>query len=277
MLTRIERQIPALSKAEKRVGEWVLAHPSRAAAATLADVAAASGASEPTVIRFCRRVGLDGFRDLTRRLTETLSRSTSYIHRDVNANDTPSDAIEKVMDASIRALINTRSMLQTRPFEDAVDILKIARQIAFIGVGASGHVATDACHKFFRLGIPCTSFTDLPSIQQFAAIVGNGDILLFVSATGTRNALVSAAETASKNGATVIALTDPSSLLARSANIVLPCEPGEDTSIYTPMSSRLAHLALLDALLVSLALSIGEAAGSKLRASKNAISMDFSD
>lgn len=274
MLNRIERQIPSLSKAEKRVGVWVLAHPSRAAAATLADVAAASGASEPTVIRFCRRVGLDGFRDLTRRLTETLSRSTSYIHRDVNANDTPADAIEKVLDASIRALINTRSMLQPRPFEDAVEILKVARQIAFIGVGASGHVATDACQKFFRLGIPCTSFTDLPSIQQFSAVSGNGDILLFVSANGTRIDSVSAAEAARKNGASVIALTEPSSPLARTANIVLPCEPSEDTSIYTPMSSRLAHLALLDALLVSLALSIGEAAGSKLRASKDAISMD---
>ncbi|NNC76927.1 MAG: MurR/RpiR family transcriptional regulator [Woeseiaceae bacterium] len=276
MLYRIKRRIPDLSKAEKRVAEWILAHPRRAASATLADVAAASGASEPTVIRFCRRIGLDGFRDLTLKLAETLSRPASYIHRDVDATDSAKDAIEKVLDASIRTLINTRTMLQARPFEDATTALKTARQIIFIGVGASGHVANDASQKFFRLGIPCSSMPDQPSIQQLAAVTTTGDVLVFVSAAGRRSVFSAAAELARSNGATVIAVTDPSSQLAKAVDIVLPAEPGEDASIYTPMGSRLAHLALLDALLVLLALSLGTAATDRLRASKDAISGEFS-
>ena len=52
---------------------------------------------------------------------------------------------------------------------------------------------------------------------------------------------------ARERGATVIALTDQGSKLASLATIVFPCEGVEDPSVYTPMSSRLAHLALLDA------------------------------
>lgn len=53
-----------------RVGKWVLVHPRQVTDATLASVAQQCGSSEPTVIRFCRRIGLGGFRDLTLRLTE---------------------------------------------------------------------------------------------------------------------------------------------------------------------------------------------------------------
>ncbi|ANO50132.1 MurR/RpiR family transcriptional regulator [Woeseia oceani] len=277
MLNRIDHLLPKLSPAEQRVARWVLAHPRQAAGATLAKVAEASGASEPSVIRFCRRVGLRGFRDLTLRLTEALSRPASYIHRDVDANDALPDAVSKVIDASIQALVDTRALLAMMPLEQTVAAMQAARQLVFIGLGASGHVAGDACHKFFRLGIPCSALIDSPGIAQMAAIARPHDVLVFVSTNGAWANSARAAEIANKRGATVIALTDPMSRLANAASIVLPCEPVEDTGVYTPMRSRLAHLAILDALLVSLALSMGDEASANLRASKDAISSQYSD
>ena len=73
MLGQINHSLKRLSRAEKRVAEWVLAHPREVAEATVADVARAAGTSQPTVIRFCRSIGLRGFRDLALRLTEALS------------------------------------------------------------------------------------------------------------------------------------------------------------------------------------------------------------
>jgi RpiR family transcriptional regulator, carbohydrate utilization regulator len=275
MLSRIEQLLPKLSKAEQRVAEWVLAHPRQAAGATLAVVAEAAGASEPSVIRFCRRIGLKGFRELTLRLTEALSRPASYIHRDVDASDAVPDAVNKVLDASIQALLDARALLAIMPLEAAIAAMQDARQLVFAGLGASGHVAADACHKFFRLGLPCSVLNDGPSITQFAAIATTGDVLLLISANGAWQETALAAESAKKRGATVIALTDPLSRLAAAASLVLPAERIEDTSVYTPMSSRLTHLAVLDALLVSLALSMGEQASGNLRASKDAISVQF--
>lgn len=272
MLGRIENRLDQLSRTERKVAEWVLEHPRQAAEATLREVADAAGTSEPTVVRFCRKVGLGGFRELTLRLTEAMSRPVSYLHSDVKAGDSTSDATLKVLDASITSLVELRGELSAMPVDEAVHVLSRARQIVFAGLGASGHVARDACHKFFRLGTPCSAFTDIPGLMQFGAIAGPGDVLVISSHTGSWRELVSAAGGAARGGAVVIALTDPDSPLAQAANVVLPCRIIEDTSVYTPMSSRLAHLALLDALYIALALRLGPDAFDRLRETKEALS-----
>lgn len=271
MLNTIEQRVPDLSPAEQRVARWILGHPRQAAGGTLAVVARECGTSEPTVIRFCRHVGLGGFRELAIRLTETLSRPVSYVHRNVGPDDTASDAITKVMDASIQSLIDIRAQLSTMPIDAAVEALSAARQVSFAGLGASGQVAQDACQKFFRLGIPCTALTDTPMILQYAAIVDPADVMIVISQTGRWPELARAAELATKGGATVIALTDPRATLAAAADIVFPYRAPEDSGVYTPMSSRLAQLALLDALQVALALAIGDPAVEKLRNAKSAL------
>ncbi|MDH3531357.1 MAG: MurR/RpiR family transcriptional regulator [Gammaproteobacteria bacterium] len=271
MLTAIEQRLADLSPAEQRVGRWVLGHPRQAAAANLAAVARACGTSQPTVIRFCRHVGLGGFRELAIRLTEALSQPAGYVHRDVSADDSAADAIAKVMDASIQSLMDVRAQLSGMPIDAAVTALSTARQLAFIGLGASGQVARDARQKFFRLGIPCTALTDTPMILQFAAIVDPADVLIIVSQSGRWPVLARAAELAQNGGATVIALTDPQTTLAGAADIVFPYLTPEDSNVYTPMSSRLAQLAMLDALQVALALSLGDPAVAKLKNAKSAL------
>jgi RpiR family carbohydrate utilization transcriptional regulator len=272
MLSVIQDRLESLPPAERRVANWILEHPRSAARATLAELAENCGSSEPTVIRFCRRIGLGGFRELALRLTEAMSQPASYIHQDVQADDFPVDAATKVVDSSIQSLFDIRAHLTAMPIETAVTAMASARQLVFAGLGASGHVASDACHKFFRLGLPCMALTDTPSILQFAAIAAPEDVLLITSHSGRWPEVARAASSARNRGSTVIAITGASTELARQASILFPINAREDTSIYTPMSSRLAHLALLDALQVGLTLHIGDSAVDKLRLSKNALS-----
>ncbi len=271
MLEQIEQKLGGLSRTEQKVGAWILRHPRQAAAATLREVAAATGASEPTVVRFCRHVGLGGFRELTLKLTEALSRPASYVHAGVTADDALGDAVAKVLDSSIQALLDVRGELGNMPLDRVVAAMAAARQLVFAGIGASGHVASDARHKFFRLGIPSSVFTDAPGLIQFAAIAAPGDVVVIASHTGAWLALRDAATLARRNGATVIAITDPGSPLAASVDILIPCRVMEDTSIYTPMSSRLAQLALFDALQTAVALELGAGAVERLRGAKRAL------
>ncbi len=275
MLAEINLALPNLSPSERRVADWILAHPKEAVGAKLAHVASECGTSEPTVIRFCRRVGLSGFRELGIRLTEALSRPASYVHRDVGPDDSSSDAVIKVMDASIQSLLDMRARLSAMPVDEAVRRMSKARQIAFAGLGASGHVASDACHKFFRLGIPCSTLTDTPMILQFAAIAEANDVLVLLSHTGRWPEFAKAARIATGRGASVIAITNVASDLAAEATVLFPAQVIEDTSVFTPMSSRLAQLALLDAIHVALALARGAAASDRLRLSKNALQPGF--
>ena len=271
MLGQINHSLGRLSRAEKRVAEWVLAHPRQATESTVAEVARACATSEPSVIRFCRRMGLSGFRELTLRLTEALSLPGSLLHRDVSAADSTSDATVKVVEAAIKSLVDLRAQLSTMPFEKVAQRMARSRQFVFAGLGASGHVASDACHKFFRLGTPTSALTEPPSIRQFAAIADDRDVLVLISKNGDSAELRNAAVEARDNGTLVVAITDPESALASAASMTFACDAGEDTNIYTPRSSRLVHLAVLDALHVATALALGETAAENLSRSKDAL------
>ena len=271
MLQEIDDAMPTLSRAERAVAEWVLKHPRRTTDATIADLARAAGTSEPTVIRFCRSVGVDGFRDLKLRLAAAVSRPGSFVHKDVSPEDNVDEAVTKVIDRSLQALYDLRARVSDLPFEQAVQAMAAARQIVFAGLGASGQVARDARQKFFRLGIPCSTATDPPMLLQMAAIAEPDDVFVAISHTGRWPIVLQAMQRSAERGATVIALTDRESQLARAADLVLGGRVEEDTSIYTPMSSRLAQLTVLDALQVALAVNLGSAAEERLRLSKKAL------
>jgi len=272
MLNEIDSALPRLSRAEKAVGEWVLANPRLATSATVAEVARAAGVSQPTVVRFCRSLGVKGFSEFKLRLAADVGRPGSFAHRDVAHDDSPTDAVLKVLDSSVSALHALRSRAEALPFADAVGLLGEARQIVFAGLGASGRVAEDGAQKFFRLGIPCSSATDDPTLLQMSAVARRGDVYVAVSNSGRWPAMVRSMKAARNNGADVIALTDPDSPLARSASFLFPRRADEDAGIYTPMSSRLEQLAILDALQVALAVGLGSGAEARLRASKEALS-----
>ncbi|MEL7537075.1 MAG: MurR/RpiR family transcriptional regulator [Pseudomonadota bacterium] len=271
MQADIDASLTSLPAAEARVGRWILAHPRETLRASVRALATAAGTSEPTVIRFCRRLGLPGYRELKLRLAADLSRPTSAMHRDVEATDTLSDAVGKVLDQSIAALIELRDDSATLPFAAAVDALAAARQVVFVGEGASGRVAEDVWHKFFRLGRPSVYATDGPTIRQLAAVCTPADVLVAISHSGESTTSIAAASLGRARGATTIAVSKRGSPLIEAVDIGFACSADEDTSVFTPMSSRLTQLAVFDALHVALALALGESAETALRQSKAAL------
>ena len=234
-------------------------------------VAKAAEVSEPTVIRFCRRIGLEGFKQLKTGLIAALQRSESYLHHDVVSSDSASSAASKILESSIETLVDLRQQISRMPFAAAAGKMKTARQITFVGLGASGHVASDACHKFFRLGIPCTTALDTPGVLQQASVCQPRDVFVAISHTGRWPEMIRGMRLARARGAETIAVTDADSPLAEVVGLIFPSHADEDTSVYTPMSSRLAQLTLLDALQVSVALAVGPKAENNLRSTKAAL------
>ncbi|MEP1595960.1 MAG: transcriptional regulator, partial [Halieaceae bacterium] len=61
ILREVETRLDQLRKSERKVAELVLARPEDVIHMRIVDLAAAAEVSEPTVIRFCRAIGCDGF------------------------------------------------------------------------------------------------------------------------------------------------------------------------------------------------------------------------
>jgi RpiR family carbohydrate utilization transcriptional regulator len=270
-LSLIERQAADCSKAELKVAQFVLSDARLVLRMSIAELARHVGVSEPTVIRFCRRLGYSGFRGFKDELLAQSGNMDSVLHQTITENDPVSEAVSKVLESCTRTLLDVSHLARSLPFEPAAAMLTKAKQIVFAGLGASGFVAQDAQHKFFRLGIPCRTALDTPTILQSAAIAQPGEVFIFISQTGEWPELVNALDRCRAQGVSTLAFTRRGSELAARADLVFDCEVGENTHVYTPMNSRLATLALLDALQVSLAILMGQPAEANLRETKTVL------
>ena len=75
----------------------------------------------------------------------------------------------------------------------SVGELRQARQVAFFGMGASGSVARDAQHKFFRFNVPVVAYEDGLMLRMHASAMKTGELAVVISHTGRTRAMVEAA------------------------------------------------------------------------------------
>ena len=261
MLDRIQALLDTLPPAEQKVAALLLKDPRHFARSPVGELALAAGVSKPTVIRFCRSVGFDGLSDFKLRLAATISDGIPFIHRTVNPGDSVAEVLVKVVDNHAAALLRYRNDAQMGPISLAVDALEQAwlkqRRIEFYGVGNSGIVAEDAQHKFFRLGVHAVAHRDVHMQVMSAGLLTRGDVVVAVSNSGRTRELMDATEIARARGATVVVITGSGSPLAAQADIHLAADHPESYDRYSPMTSRLLHLNIIDVLATCLALRIG--------------------
>jgi RpiR family carbohydrate utilization transcriptional regulator len=271
LLLRIAATLPELRKSERAVAQRVLAQPEEVLHQSIAGLAAQVGVSQPTVARFAAALGFSGYREFKLRLAQSLAAGVPFVHQDVAPDDTLKQVAPKVFDRTIGALIKVRNDLDPAQLQRAVRILARARRIECYGVGASGIVALDAQHKFFRFGVPTVYYTDTHTMGMAATVLRAGDAVLAISASGRTTDMLGIVEIALESGAQVIAVTASHSPLARAATVALCADVPEDPDVYTPMISRLAHLAILDVLSVGVALMLGPALASRLERTKQTL------
>ncbi|MEN9844197.1 MAG: hypothetical protein RLZZ612_2026 [Pseudomonadota bacterium] len=266
MLDRIKASLPSLAPAEQRVAKLVLQDPRTFASLPVTELADRAHVSKPTVVRFCRSMGYDGLTDFKLKLVGTVSEGVPFIHRSVDADDKVGDVLVKVIDNTVAAFLKYRNDASTHAIEKAVDALVNAhthnKRIEFFGAGNSGIVAQDAQHKFFRLGLHTIAYSDGHMQVMSASLLRPGDCLVVISNSGRTRDLMDATDIARKHGATTIVITASGSPLAAAGHIHLAADHPEGYDRYSPMTSRLMHLMVLDVLATAVALRIG---GNKLQ------------
>ena len=253
MLTQIKASLDQLSRSERKVAEFVLADASRVLSMSIARVAKEADVSEPTVNRFCRTFSATGFPDFKLKLAQSLASGPALTTSMVSENDSMPEIFSKLTDKAVCSVQDLKSSMDIPTLERAVDLFCQARQVAFFGMGASGSVARDAQHKFFRFNVPVVAYEDGLMQRMHASAMGTGDLAVVISHTGRTRAMVEAATFAREAGASVLALTRSDTPLSRVASLTLPVNVDENTDLYIPMVSRLMQLLVLDVLVTGVA------------------------
>ena len=253
IIRRITDNHPALRKSEAKVADFVLAHANDVINMRIVDLAAQSEVSDPTVIRFCRALGFDGFQSFKLQLAQQIGMGSVYTQFAVDDSDTVNDLCNKVFDTTVGTLRTVRDELDPDILEQAINTISNARRVEFYGFGASGPVAADAQHKFFRLQLSTTALMD-PHIQHMSAIsLGEEDVVVAISQSGQTRALLQSVNLAKEAGATVIGLAPQNTPLSEICSIPIHVTMEEDMEAVTPISSRIAHLVVIDVLATGVA------------------------
>ena len=260
-----------LSRSARKVANIVLERPEAVIRMTLAELASEAAVSEPTVVRFFRAIGCDDYNDFKVALAQSITVDFTYADIDITPDDTAATYATKVFRATFDTLAKVHHNLDFQALDNAVNAIANAHRLEFYGLGASGAVAMDAYHKFFRLIHSCAVYTDSHMQYMAAATLASEDVVVAVSHTGRTKELLESVQLASRNGAMIVAITAPRSPLAEASSVLLSVDVPEDTDVHTPMMSRIAHLLIVDTLAIGVATKGGRTVAERLHRVKESL------
>lgn len=282
ILPRLKSMMESMTRSDTKIAKMILSAPNDFVRSSVRAVAADLGVSEPTIVRFCRTIGCEGFKDLKFRLIQELALSQAISDRSQSARasraavppatDESAD-YDRLFDTVIEAVSRTRDTLVRKDILQAAQAIAQAGRVVVYGIGGSSAVlATEVHNRLYRLNIPVMAFTDGYAQRMSAAILGEGDVALFVSSTGRPRELQESMELAKYYKAFCIAITDSDTPLGREADICLhvglfPSGVEE----FQPNPMRFAQLFVIDTLAYAVAVVLGDKAHVALRKARGSV------
>jgi RpiR family carbohydrate utilization transcriptional regulator len=209
-LSIIEQRLPALSGASHRVGEAIVSDPWAILGMTIYDVAAKAGVSLPSVTRFCRAVGYNGFRELVQGIAQSLGRLDTHT---IDSSSTPTDEDEglpglaaRIVNRQIDALKATLTTINFDNVEAAVQALCKARRVYTVGHGSAYVSALGIAIKLNWAGLAAVAATpDL--FSNLLISVDENDVVISISNQGRTKDVIEMQEVAREGGATTISIS----------------------------------------------------------------------
>ena len=204
-------------EAEKKIADYMMEHKAQAVDMTVGELAKASGTSDATVSRFCRRCGFKGFQNLKLALAREVleeEQSNQEVTNDIDRGDL-SQSLKNILANKVAELTETVKMMDPQSLEEILKKLEQARMVQLAAVGNTIPVALDGAFKFNQLGIPAVAGDIWETQAAYAFNLGPEDVGLIISNSGYSRRLKTLAEGARENGSTLVLITNnPDSSLA---------------------------------------------------------------
>ena len=270
---RIIASEPKLTKREKKIVEYLLNSEEGILNDTITEFAEKAGVSDATVVRFCKHIGYKGYQDFkVHAARDILPREKQY-NPVLNEDDDPATICNKIFNSEITVLSRTLLGLDIRKLSEISERLRRARRIVFLGTGGSMNVAKDALHKFMKVGIMVYVYEDMDLQRMAASLLGEEDVVIAVSHSGSNLAVLKSLEIAKERGAYTVGLTGYSkNPVAQTVDVVV--QVVSETTMFRSesVSTRIAQLAVLDALVALTALHDYENSYDAIQATRHATS-----
>lgn len=242
---------------EKKIANCIMERKREVVDMTVAELAQASGASDASVSRFCRRCGFKGFHQLKMTLARELSEeSQASVGNDISRRDI-GQSLQNILANKTEEIRQTVAMMDPENLDRILDIIQKARMVQLVAVGNTIPVALDAAFKFNQLGIPVATGTILETQTAYAFNLGKKDVIIAISNSGVSRRLIRILEGASGNGVTVISITNnPESPVAKLSDYHITTATREKLLREDFLFSRVPATMVIEILYLLLSVSI---------------------
>jgi RpiR family transcriptional regulator, carbohydrate utilization regulator len=247
------------------LSQWIINNQDRVAGLSISSLAQHTGVSETTVFRFCKLLGLNGYKDLRFALAESrglaLGAQLAGPPADSAGEEQPLASImRRVVEVNSEQLLKTMSLVSLPALQEATEALLAANHIHLIGFGSSAPVAFDAYQRLLCLGLTASAHSDPHVLAAVTANARPGALFFGVTCSGRTRDLIEAFETAGMRGFKRIVITsDANSPATRVADIVLISAVRRSPIAREMIATRISQLAIVEMICVALALHHPEA------------------
>ncbi|MGK9166977.1 MurR/RpiR family transcriptional regulator [Inquilinus limosus] len=263
-MNRLAQSVDALSPAHRRLADFVLAHPFRAATMGIEELAGAASVSIATANRFAHRLGFGGYPEFRAELLQQFQRALAPVEK-LRATQQGPDSASAVLRGSLDTVSANLGQAAGLLTEDgcarAVELVLAARRVVPLGLGISAVIARFLAELLLPY-CPAVEVLDGSGgtermVRQLLRF-GEGDLLIPISVPRYSRATIDLLRQAKARGLRVLSLTDgPAS----------PLVPDSDAALFGPAEhdvlhgSSIAVMAVAEALAGAIARRRGTVAG----------------
>lgn len=256
VLDRIKAMRRSLPPTAGRIADFFTDHAPDVINMSVTEVADCCEASEGSVVSFCQLLGARGFQQVKIAVARDLVEPVQFIHEDLNLDDDLGTVAKKVFNSGLQAIQGTLKALSLDELGRAIAAIRSANRVEVFGIGSAAPIAEDANYRLFRIGIDSRVSVDSHVQAIVASQSSPRTTTLTISHSGSTPETLEATKLAKEAGATTIVVTNfGRSPLLQFADIVLHTLARETQFRSEAMTSRIAQLAVLDALIAGLALA----------------------
>ena len=247
---KIQQIYAGLRPSEQKVADYILSYEGKASRLLMETLALETGVSQPTVIRFVKAAGFEGFKDFKYALVREEAKEQPEDNEKIGLYGFPlskKDRLEdipgKIVTTSVEMLDETLKNISMKEYRRAV--LK-AENIVIYSVENSVCTANDLLTKLTYLGLTCRIYGDYYLQNVSAVNLTRKDLAIGISYSGCSRHTVEMLALARKAGATTLAMTNfENSLISKYADILL-CASNRQFFYGDTIFSRISQLALVD-------------------------------
>lgn len=233
MLLEKLRRAEGLSGSEQEIAKFILEQREKVLGMTIRQLSEAAYASNPTVVRLCRKLGVSGFRELKIVLASEFERTAGRETVDANlpfrTRETSQTIAARMAELTQATVREAGEMLGGEDLDAAATMLDRARGIYLFATGDSMVRALGFQGKLLKINRP-VQISNLMQEQGYHAYNASaGDCAVFLTYHGRQSGYTEYAAGMKEKGVDLIAITANSEgSLAKLCDVVLPLPISEE-------------------------------------------------